>query len=234
MFHDPPNCEYNSPIKKRLELLDYYSTTFTNELIQDGLANLPPTPEEVYSKAEARCEFKVLFLVQGETRDTLTDAYNGLGDMIFLNYKSKVRDDFYYPTSNVNYRQMALYLIARHLEFSQTWIYNYFVFIDSDVNIKLIGLKYFTINLNSWRPAVASPSNIIYPYTDVYTEVFMDFQIKAYHRESVEILFPLILDLYDEELCPNSPSLAQSLEAVLLYRNHINVFSTLGEYQRLN
>lgn len=55
--------------------------------------------------------------------------------------------------------------------------------------------------------------------------VHFDFIVIGYHREAVEVLHPWIVDLDDK--CIWASELYQTLEASLLYRNHILAFKEL-------
>ena len=121
-------------LNERLADISLHNVTITRQMVEDGIAALPPTPPKAYKKLEECCDFRVLYLIQGESRDTL--PYRGMKDMIFLNYKSNEnKNDLYFPKSDFLYGRTAMYLAARLLEMSQGWLYDYFIFGDDDAEI---------------------------------------------------------------------------------------------------
>ena len=96
--------------------------------------------------------------------------------------------DLYFPASNFSYGRMALYWAARLLEVHQGWMYNYFVFLDDDVDFGNGNLTHYEDFLRTWQPAVGLPGYIPgkYPRQEVQTIGFHDYIFVGYHREAVE------------------------------------------------
>lgn len=81
-------CSYNESFSSRSANLSVFNGTMTVEKLYDGLLSLSPTPPALFKALEHRCEFKVLYLAQGDNRsDVSTSILNYTSDFIFLNYK---------------------------------------------------------------------------------------------------------------------------------------------------
>lgn len=94
--------------------------------------------------------------------------------------------------------RLALYIIGRQLEKHQLWLYNYYCFLDSDLNFTRGNISLFESSLQEWEPAVGFPANPVAEYPSNGSEFqsinHADSSFIAYHRETIEILFPFILD----------------------------------------
>jgi hypothetical protein len=204
--------------------------TINFQIFYAFLASLPPTPKPVYDLLQKRKFFKVLFLVQSDFEDNLPTWYNEMEDVIHLSYKKKVDGALFFPKSNLCYGRLSLYIAGRILELRQQWLYNYYIFTDDDAQLSsgYLSIKMFEMDLWLWQPAVAGPLPnplLLKIHQEIRSVNHIDFVILAYHRESLEVLHPWILD-YDEN-CIWSSQLMQVLEQSMIYRNHIFAFKSL-------
>jgi len=90
MFDQSYPCSYNFSLAQRLLSLSITNETINEKILYDGLANLIPTHPKVFENLSQRREFRVLFLTQGDYRQSLSKDYESFGqEMIFLSYKTK-------------------------------------------------------------------------------------------------------------------------------------------------
>jgi hypothetical protein len=188
------------------------------------LLTLPPTPVALFEALERRCEFKVLYLIQGDDLTSVDlSLMTQIPEHIFLNYKKQEEGSLYYPKSDLSVGRLALYLAGRELERSQGWLYDYFVFMDDDPVIERGTFQYFERFLHDWRPAIGAPSYFRYPIKDnsISPTIHIDHIIIANHREAVEIMMQWLMD--QNKQCNHAPQFAQILVSGMIYRNHILV-----------
>lgn len=179
------NCDRdNSSIVDRLSMIPLSGVkVITQQVVEEGLAALPPTHPHAYKELESCCHFRVLYLVQGDNRANLPSIYSEMKDMIFLNYRfNDIGPSLYYPGSSFAFGRTALYLAARQLEISQGWLYDYFMFLDDDVQVSQGNFIVFEQFLQQWRPAVGGPSYRKYPERLFQAISQMDLLAWAFHR----------------------------------------------------
>lgn len=163
MFSTDPkySCKYDLPLKERMKGHPLLNITITHEILYNGLANLPPTSPSAYNRLQARAQFRIVYMTQGQYRSSLPDWYSGFSDLLYVSYKVPQDGDFYFPRSNLCAGRLSLYLAARLLELRQGWLYNYFIVSDDDAELfqvsMPIGLMLFEMNLMLWQPAVGAP-----------------------------------------------------------------------------
>jgi hypothetical protein len=224
----PPDA-FPVPANLRLRGHPLRDITITRDILERGLASLPPTPPNALAALRKRSRFSILYLAQGSTpRQALPPWYSTIENLLYLSYRD-VDADFYFPRSNFGEGRMALYLAGRQLELQQGWLFDYFVFMDDDVQALSGDDPHFTFEMDllQWEPAVAGPgyaANLAAPTTTVASTAHIDFIVIAYHRESLEALHPYVTN-FDAE-CTWASQVMQLYEANLAYRNH--VFHTQG------
>lgn len=208
----------------RLEGHPLSGITITRDILERGLASLPPTPPTAFAALRTRSRFSVLYLAQGSTpRQELPPWYSSIENLLYLSYR-EVAADFYFPHSNFGEGRMALYLAGRQLEIQQGWLFDYFVFMDDDVQGLSVDDPHFNFEMDllQWEPAIAGPgyaTNLDAPKTSVASTAHIDFIVIAYHRESLETLHPYVTN-FDAE-CTWASQVMQLYEANLAYRNHV-------------
>lgn len=141
-------------------------------------------------------------------------------------------DALFFPDSIFGYGRMALYAIARMIEFQQGWLYDYFVFIDDDADWGKGNLTAFEEQLKEYEPAIGSPGSYSFPNDPVESNIRIDPIFIAYHREALEVLHPFILD-YDLQ-CGWSSQFLQDMEVSLGFRNHALSFKGMYVYNGLH
>ena len=204
--------------------------TITQKMLYEGLGKLPPTSPHKYERLANRSQFKVIYLVQGDLIENLGTFYHSLKPMIYLSYKQQKQGTLYFPNSYFSEGRLALYLATRQLELLQGWLYNYYLFMDDDVeyasDCTMSCMDNFVASLRHWQPAVAGPVYRQKKRKDYVAAVnHFDFIIIAYHRESVEILQPWSLE-FDKD-CVWASQLLEVVERSLIYRNHMLLFGSL-------
>lgn len=242
-FTHAKSCEVintlNESFSNRKTNHPWINLTITTDLLSKTLFYLPPTAPWAYTHLQNRNkqDFKVLYLIQGERRFTISPWYSFMKDVIFLSYKqphtayySDSELNLYYPNSSFSLGRAALYAAGRLLELRQGWLYDYMVFCDDDATLLSdpSSPHTFESELNHWRPALGGPnfSNNYKHLSDEVTSVgHIDFIYIAYHREVIEVLYPFMIE--HEATCVWASQLAQLYEAALVYRNHIMVFSSM-------
>ena len=204
--------------------------TITHAILYDGLVKLPPTSPREYERLANRPQLKVINLVQGDIIENLGAFYHSLKPMIFLSFKKRKQGSLFFPNSYFSEGRLALFLAARQLELIQGWLYNYYIFMDDDVEYAngctVSCMDNFVASLRHWRPAVAAPVYLHNQTKDYVAAVnHFDFIVIAYHREAVEILQPWSLDF--DKYCVWASQLLEVVERSLIYRNHMLVFGSL-------
>ena len=206
------------------------AVTITQEMLYEGLRKLPPTSPQEYERLANRSQFKVINLVQGDLIENLGAFYHSLKPMIFLSFKKQKQGTLFFPNSYFSEGRLALFLAARQLELMQSWLYDYYLFMDDDVEYTngctVSCMNNFITSLRHWRPAVAAPVYGQNKEKDYVVAVnHFDFIVIAYHRESVEILQPWSLE-FDND-CVWASQLLEVVERSLIYRNHMLLFGSL-------
>ena len=218
----PPRCGAlpAAPAQARLQGHPLSGVTITRDLLEKGLAALPPTPPSVFAALRTRSSFNVLYLAQGSTpQQHLPPWYSGMKNFLYLSYRN-VSADLYFPSSNFGEGRMALYLAGRQLELQQGWLFDYYIFLDDDAKAVSADPHYiFEMDLLQWEPAVAGPSYQEQSFTVVTGTAHMDFIMIAYHREALEVLHPYVIDF--DPTCIWASQVLQLYEMNLVFRNHV-------------
>ena len=206
------------------------AVTISQDILYKGLGRLPPTSPQEYERLANRSQFKVINLVQGDLIENLGSFYHSLEPLIFLSFKKQKQGTLFFPNSSLSEGRLALFLAARQLELMQGWLYNYYLFMDDDVEYTngctVSCMNNFITSLRHWRPAVAAPVYGQNKEKDYVVAVnHFDFIVIAYHRESVEILQPWSLE-FDND-CVWASQLLEVVERSLIYRNHMLLFGSL-------
>lgn len=84
------HCNYNESIVSRLKKVSLMQETLTTDMLYAKLLTLPPTPVALFEALERRCEFKVLYLIQGDDLASVDLSLMAqIPEHIFLNYKKQ-------------------------------------------------------------------------------------------------------------------------------------------------
>jgi hypothetical protein len=118
---------------------------------------------------------------------------------------------------------MYSYWFGRQLEIDQGWLYNYFIFLDEDLDWQGRSMyTFYETFLWNWQPAMATPGSAHHQATSEATSVNgLDSNFHSLNRESVEVLLPMILEF--ESSCIFASLALLQFEASLAYRNHLLV-----------
>lgn len=82
-------CSYNVSFAERIANLPILKEALTVNKLYDDLLALTPTSPQVLKALEHRCEFRVLYLIQGDDRKSAAPFVTQSGaDFLFLNYKT--------------------------------------------------------------------------------------------------------------------------------------------------
>ena len=215
------SCSYKLNFTERLKGkgVDWTTETITKEIMYRKFLEMPPTSVATFRALEKRCEFKVIYLLQGDYKSNIKSKVSAFSDMLYLSYKEKVDGDLYFPNSDFAEGRMALYLAARQLELSQGWLYNYFIFLDDDAEFVSGSFEIFEDFLLKWQPATAGTEmDKSYLAHQLTASQHFDMIFYGYHREAVEVLFPW--NHKHDYYCEWASQLFQVLQAAALYRNH--------------
>lgn len=216
-------------LEEHIKNIELFNVIITVDLVNKGLSELQPSSQKTYDVLlQKSSNFEIIYLVQGDYKTNLPHWYQNMKNMIYLSYKENISGNLYFPNSSYGYGRTALYLSARLVEIERGKLYNFFVFSDDDANIHAGDFHAWEYQLKSWNPAVAVPALSGKKYGNRFyidSLNLVDFMVIAYHRESVEMLHPFILE-YDNE-CTVASQIIQLFEISLLYRSHLLVIGNM-------
>lgn len=112
MFDDWDSCSYQDNITARIDGLPIMSITITNEVVEQMLVELPPTPPAAMHRLGQRKQFKVLYLVQGDYKSNLEPCIKQLEDYLYLSYKEPQQGKF----------KIALSIPTKLCMFKNCWV----------------------------------------------------------------------------------------------------------------
>jgi hypothetical protein len=173
--------------------------------------------------------FVYLFQTPRDLPAHLEEAASDDSDVLFLSWQEPSSDprSVYYPSSSWTQGRNRLYKAV------QDRGYQYFVFCDSDIRLRVNGganagenpWRMFEAFLTKWRPALGTPhydwhlSGFLDLSRECQTIRFPDAILNAIHREAAAALLPY-LDLLDEwSIC--YPQVIVAAIATDLYRGHV-------------
>eukprot|EP00927_Polykrikos_kofoidii_P049742 TRINITY_DN43762_c0_g1_i1.p1 TRINITY_DN43762_c0_g1~~TRINITY_DN43762_c0_g1_i1.p1 ORF type:complete len:419 (+),score=58.58 TRINITY_DN43762_c0_g1_i1:45-1301(+) len=202
-----------------------------------------------------RWAFAFLIMGEDDTRSKEAVMWSDNSDVFRLTYKTQMEDAIFCPDlvfqrgdQRAFGRGRNTLLVAAHLEeLRRGWAYEYYVFMDSDVeSVPLPGdaadvwswrvsLDRFKMFLHEWRPAIGMPLYVNEAVPILYTHLFLlemgrarhspntvywyDQMFIAVHRQAAERILPLdvSLDMKDSQISQWN----MTITAALLYRGHM-------------